>query len=253
MDAKIDEIGPGLYRISNYLSRAGGPRGLTFCEFLIDAGEPLLFHCGHRARFDAGRGALAKVLPPERLRWIGYSHVEADEAGALNDWLGAAPHATAFHGTLGCNVWLNDFASRPPRAFKSDETVDLGGKRVRFIATPHLPHGWDAGLLFEETTGTLFCSDLFAQPGEVPVFSDGDIVGPAATFEGNAHATSLTPTTAKTIRALAALAPRRLAIMHGPTYTGDCVAALHALADYYEAQLRAALNEAGTEPRPGLT
>ncbi len=240
-ETRIDEIGDRIYRLSTFVSSAGGPNGITFCEYLVDAEEPLLFHCGHRQRFPLGAAAVARVMPVGRLKWISYSHAEADEAGAMNEWLGAAPGATAFHGRFGCNIWLNDAAIRPPRAVKDGETIDLGGKRVRWIGTPHLPHCWDAGLLYEETTGTLFCSDLFAQPGEAALFSDGDILAPAIAFEAGAHATSLGPTTGKMIRKLADLKPRRLALMHGPVYTGDGAAALNALADYFDAELRAAL------------
>jgi flavorubredoxin len=241
METRIDEIGDGIYRMATFASDAGGPSGITFCEFVIAGDEPLLFHCGHRQRFALGAAALARVMPVERLRWIGYSHAEADEAGAVNEWLGAAPNAMAIQGRIGCNIWLNDIAIRPPRALKDGETIDLGGKVVRYIATPHLPHCWDAGLLYEETTGTLFCSDLFAQPGEAALISDGDILTPAIAFESGAHATSLTPNTGKMIRKLAALKPRRLALMHGPVYSGDAAAALNALADYYDGELRAAL------------
>ncbi len=241
METRIDEIGDRIYRLSTFVSTQGGPKGITYCEYLIDADEPLLFHCGHRQRFPLGSAAVARVMPVDRLRWISYSHAEADEAGAINEWLGAAPGATAFHSRIGCNIWLNDAALRSPRAVKDGETIDLGGKRVRWIATPHLPHCWDAGLLHEETTGTLFCSDLFAQPGEAALFSDGDILSPAIAFEAGAHATSVGPSTGKTIRKLAELKPRRLALMHGPVYTGDGTAALNALADYFDTQLRAAM------------
>ncbi|HEY5208519.1 MAG TPA: MBL fold metallo-hydrolase [Stellaceae bacterium] len=241
MDTRIDEIGDGIYRMATFAATVGGPQGFTFCEFVIGGDEPMLFHCGHRQRFASGAAALARVMPVERLRWVGYSHAEADEAGALNEWLGAAPHATAVQGRIGCNIWLNDTAIRPPRALKDGETIDLGGKTMRYIATPHLPHCWDAGLMFEETTGTLFCSDLFAQPGEVPLFSEGDIVDSGTAFEAASGSTSITPTTATLVRKLAALKPRKLALMHGPVYTGDAVAALNALADYYEGQLKAAV------------
>jgi flavorubredoxin len=240
METCIDEVGDGIYRLSTFVSTQGGPKGITYCEYLIDAEEPLLFHCGHRQRFPLGSAALARVIPVERLKWIGYSHAEADEAGALNEWLGAAPQATAFQGRVGCNIWLNDAAIRPPRAVKDGEAIDLGGKRARFIPTPHLPHCWDAGLLYEETTGTLFCSDLFAQPGESALFSEGDILSPALVFEAGAHATAVTPNTGPTIRKLAALQPKRLALMHGPVFTGDGVAALNALADYFDGALNGA-------------
>jgi flavorubredoxin len=242
METQVNEIGDGIYRLSTFASSVGGANGITFCEFVIDGDESLLFHCGHRQRFALGAAALARVMPVERLRWIGYSHAEADEAGAINEWLGAAPNATAIQGRIGCAIWLNDTAIRPPRALRDGEPIDLGGKRVRYIATPHLPHCWDAGLLYEETTGTLFCSDLFAQPGHAALFSDGDILTPAIAFESGAHSTSVTPNTGKMIRKLAELRPRRLALMHGPVYTGDTSAALNALADYYDCQVRAALD-----------
>jgi flavorubredoxin len=241
METRIDEIADRIYRMSTFVSSAGGANGITFCEYAIDADDPLLFHCGHHRRFQLGSAALARVMPVDRLRWIGYSHAEADEAGAVNDWLAAAPQATAFQGRIGCNIWLNDTAIRQPRALRDGDTLDIGGKRVRYMATPHLPHGWDAGLIYEETTGTLFCSDLFAQPGDAALFSDGDILSPAIAFEAQAHATSLTPDTGNMIRKLAQLNPRRLALMHGPVYTGDAAALLNALADYFDAQLRAAL------------
>ena len=240
METRIDEIADHIYRMSTFASSAG-PNGITFCEFVIDADEALLFHCGHHQRFHMGAAALTRVMPPDRLRWIGYSHVEADEAGAVNDWLAAAPRATAFHGRIGCNIWLNDTAIRQPRALRDGDTLDIGGKRVRFIATPHLPHCWDAGLIYEESTGTLFCSDLLAQPGDAALFAGGDILSPAIAFEAQAHATSLTADTGNMIRKLAELSPRRLALMHGPVYTGDAAAALNALADYFDARLRRAL------------
>ena len=237
MTTQIDEIAPQIFRLAEFVPAANPPSGLTFCEFLIMGDEPLLFHCGHRSRFAGIAAAVAKLMPLERLRWIGYSHAEADESGAVNEWLAAAPQATAFHGSLGCNIWLRDFALRPPRALKDGEALDLGGKTVRYLATPHLPHGWDAGLLYEETTGTLFPSDLFAQPGAAPALGNGDILGPALAMEAAARAIPVTPTTGTMLRRLAGLAPRRLALMHGPTYTGDGAAALTALAEHFDEAL----------------
>jgi len=241
MTTGIDEVAPGIYRLADFIPAVNRPAGLTFCEFLIDADEPMLFHCGHRARFADLAEAVTRVMPLEKLRWVSYSHVEADESGALNEWLGAAPNATVAHGGIGANVWLRDYALRPPRVLKDSETMDLGGKRVRFIATPHLPHGWDSGLIHEEITGTLFTSDLFAQGGDAPALGNGDIVGPATALEDAIHATALTPTTAPILRKLAELKPQRLALMHGPTYTGDAAAGLEALAAHYEKTLRSAL------------
>lgn len=242
MDTRIDEIAEGIYRLSTFVPDVAPPAGFTFNQFLVRAEEPLLFHCGHRAMFPLISAAVANVVPLEQLRWIGFSHLEADECGALNQWLAAAPRATVAHGTLGCAVSLNDMADRPPRGLADGEVIDLGGKRVRNIDTPHVPHGWDAGLLYEETTGTLLCSDLFAQVGDGPaLLHDGAPLDPAIAAEDMFRATSLTPDLAPTLRRLAALKPRTLAVMHGSSFAGDGAAALSLLADHYDDQLRAAI------------
>ena len=153
----------------------------------------------------------------------------------MNEWLAVAPQATAAHGQTGCYVSLNDFADRTPRALKDGEVIDIGGgKRVRFIDTPHTPHGWDAGVLYEETTQTLMCGDLFTQLGNDRALTSGDIVGPAIAAEDVFNYSSLNPGMGATIRGLSALAPRTLALMHGPSFTGDGAAALRALADDYD-------------------
>jgi flavorubredoxin len=242
MDTRIDEIADGIYRLSALLPEVAPPAGFTFNQFLIRAEEPLLFHCGHRAMFPLVSAAVAKVISVERLRWIGFSHLEADECGAMNQWLAAAPRATVAHGTLGCAVSLNDMADRPPRGLTDGEVIDLGGRRVRNIDTPHVPHGWDAGLLYEEETGTLLCSDLFAQAGDGPaLLQEGDLLGPAIAAEDMFRSTSLTPDLAPTIRRLAALKPRTLAVMHGSSFAGDGAALLVRLADHYEDRRQAAL------------
>ena len=187
--------------------------------------------------FSSVSAALAQVLPPEQLRWIAFGHVEADECGAMNAWLAAAPQAVVAHGAIGCMVSLNDLADRPPRALADGEVIDLGGKRVRHIDTPHVPHAWEARLLYEETTGTLLCGDLFTHIGNGPAVTSTDIVGPAAAAEDAFRATCLTPSTASTIRRLAALSPRTLALMHGSSFAGDCAGALAALADDYARRL----------------
>jgi flavorubredoxin len=178
--------------------------------------------------------AVAKVIPLESLRWISFGHVESDECGAMNLWLAAAPEAQVAFGTLGCMVSLNDLCDRPPRALAEGEVLDLGGKRVRQISTPHVPHGWEAQVLHEETTGTLFCGDLFTQVGAPPALVTDDVVDPAMVAEELFHATALTTQTAATIRGLGDLGPSTLAIMHGSSYQGDGKAALHQLADAYE-------------------
>ncbi len=233
MGTHVCEIADGIYRLSTFVPEIAPPAGFTFNQFLIDADEPLLFHCGPRAMFSSVSAAVAEVLRPERLRWIAFGHVESDECGAMNAWLAAAPRAVVAHGAIGCMVSLNDLADRPPRALADGEMIDLGGKRVRHIDTPHVPHAWEARLLYEETTGTLLCGDLFAHIGNGPAVTSTDIVGPAAATEDAFRSTCLTPATAPTIRRLAALAPRTLALMHGSSFAGDCAGALNALADEY--------------------
>jgi flavorubredoxin len=245
MATRIDEIAGGIFRLSTFVPEANPPAGFTFNEFLVMADEPLLFHCGHRKMFPSIAEAVQRIVPLERLRWVSFSHVEADECGALEAWLDAAPGAVAAHTAIGCRVWVGDVSPRPPRALRDNEVLDLGGKRMRHLDTPHLPHGWDAGLMFEETTGTLFVSDLFAHGGDGPAVTEGDIVGPAIASEERSQAMSLTPATAPTLRRLAALAPRTLAVMHGSSYGGDAAAALRRLADHCERKLKDAVETAG--------
>ncbi len=241
MQTKIDEIAEGIFRLSTFLPAIAPPAGFTFNQFLIDAEQPLLFHCGPRAMFASVSAVVARVMPVERLRWIAFGHVEADECGAMNAWLAAAPAAQVAHGMTACMVSLNDLADRLPRVMADGEVLDLGGKRIRYIDTPHVPHGWEAGLLYEEITGTLLCGDLFTHTGNGLALTGADIIGPAISAEDMFHATSLGPTTAPTIRKLAELSPRKLALMHGSSFVGDGAAALRALADHYEERLRMAL------------
>jgi flavorubredoxin len=233
METRVDEVAERIYRLSTFLP-AVGPRGFTFNQFLVDADEPLLFHCGQRALFPAVSQAAARIMDLRRLRWIAFSHIEADECGSLDEWLDAAPEATVTHGRIGCAIWLNDQAPRPPRALADDEVLDLGGRRVRRLDTPHVPHCWDAGLLFEETTGTLFTSDLFTHVGDPPALTGGDLMGPAIEAERQFGYTALTPATGATIRRLATLAPRTLAVMHGSSYSGAGAPVLETLAGFYD-------------------
>ena len=225
----IDEVGDGIFRISTYLYDF-----ITFNQYLVLADEPLLFHCGMRSIFGQVSEAAATVMPLDSLRWITFGHVEADESGSMNQWLAAAPAAEVAHGALGCIVQLNDLADRPPRGLEHGEVIDLGGRRVRHLDTPHVPHAWDARVLFEETTGTLFGGDLFTQGGPSPATSTEDIIGPAIAYEQNLPYSALGPTTVSTIRDLAVLDPSSIALMHGPMFTGDCRQALVDLADHYE-------------------
>jgi flavorubredoxin len=235
MDTEVTEIAPDVYRLSTYVSEAD----IVFNQFLVDAEEPLIFHTGLRALYPLVSAAVERVVPVERLRWITFGHLEADECGAMNSWLAAAPQAQVAHGALGCLVSVNDMADRPPRPLQDGEVIDLGGRRVRRIDTPHVPHGWDAGLVFEETTGTLLCGDLFTAVGHTPALTEREITGPALRAEDVFHATCLTPATGPTIRALADLQPTTLGLMHGPAFAGDCAQALRDLADAYDARLAA--------------
>ena len=241
METEVDEIAAGVYRLSTFTDKIAG--GFTFNQFLVVGDEAMLFHTGPRQIFPLVAAALATVLPPERLRWVSFGHWEADESGALNEWLAAAPRAELAAGTLGTFLSGADQASRPPRPPLADgEVLDLGGKRLRWIDTPHVPHGWDAGLWFEETTATLLAGDIGAHGGAVPALTEGDVVGPAAAAEDMFRSTCLTAATAPTIRRLAALAPTTLGIMHGASFTGDGAAALGALADDYDRRFQASLD-----------
>jgi flavorubredoxin len=235
MQTSISEITNGIYRLSTFVPEIGPPQGFTFNQFLILGDEPLMFHTGLRKMFPVTRDAVGGLVPPERMRWIAFGHFEADECGAMNEWLGVAPNAQLAHGKTGCAVSVNDMADRPPRVLQDGEVIDLGGgKRVRYIDTPHTPHGWDAGVIYEESTGTLLCGDLFTQLGNGPALTEGDVVGPAIAAEDLFQYSSLSPNMGTTIRALAKLSPRTLALMHGPSFSGDGGAALMALADDYD-------------------
>ena len=241
MDIRTDEIAERIYRVSVFLPQGAGGAGFMFNHFLINAEEPLLFHCGLRKMFPQVSAEVGKIIPLSRLRWLSFGHFEADECGSMNEWLAAAPHAEIMHGATGCRVSIADMADRPPRVLANNEVVDIGGKRIRYIDTPHVPHGWDAGVVFDEVTGTLFCGDLFGRTGNGPPLTENDIVGPAMEAEDFYSLTSLGPATAPNIRSLADLKPGTLALMHGSSFAGDGASALHALADRFDARLRAAL------------
>ena len=236
METKVQEIADGIHRLSTFVPEAN----FMFNQFLVQAEEPLLFHTGLRGLFPSVSAAVAKVVPPESLRWVTFGHVEADECGAMNDWLAAAPRAEVAHGAMGCIVSLNDLCDRPPRPLQDGEVLDLGGRRVRHIVTPHVPHGWDARVLYEEVTGTLLCGDLFTAMGDSPALVEGDVLGPALEAEDVFGATCLTPATGATIRSLADHAPKTLALMHGPSFNGDCAGALRDLGDAYDQRFQAA-------------
>ena len=239
MDTRISEVADHVYRFSTFVPDIG-PTGFTFNQYFIDDEQPLLFHTGPRAMFPLVADAIATVTPLQRLRWITFGHLESDECGAMNELLAAAPHAEVAHGALGCMVSFNDLADRAPVPLTDGQVIELGEHRVRHIDTPHVPHAWEARLLYEETTNTLLCGDLFTQLGDGPAVTSDDIVGPAAQAEDVFGASCLTPRTGPTIRDLAGLAPTTLAVMHGSCFTGDGATALLALADDYDARLVAA-------------
>jgi flavorubredoxin len=236
METNLHEIADGIYRISTLVPEVAPPDGFTFNQFLIDADEPLLFHTGPRSMFPLVAEAVAKVMPLASLRWISFGHVESDECGAMNLWLAAAPQSQVAFGALGCFVSLNDLCDRPPRPLTDGEIMDLGGKRVRQLDTPHVPHGWEAQVLFEETTGTLLCGDLFSHVGDGAALTTDDIVEPAMAAEALFRQSSLAPSTGATLRRLGDLAPTTLAVMHGSSFQGDGRKALYDLADGFERQ-----------------
>jgi len=231
----VDQIADGIYRFSTLIPEVA-PGGFSFNQFLIDAEEPLLYHTGMRSIFPLVRGAIEQVMPIERLRWIAFSHIEADECGAANELLEAAPQATVMHGGLGCLLSLNDQLDREPRPLQDGEVIDLGGRRVMEIATPHVPHNWESHMLYEQVTGTLFCGDLLTQIGEGPAITTASIRDAAIAAEQMFMQTSMGPAVPATYRRLADLQPQRLAIMHGSSYEGDCAAVLREMADVYEQQ-----------------
>ena len=238
METRVHEIADGVYRLSTFVP-AVTPEGFTFNQFLIDADEPMLFHTGMRGLFPAVSAAVATVMPVARLRWIGFGHVEADECGAMNAWLAAAPQATVAYGQLGCDVSLNDLADRPPRALADGEVLDLGGKRMRWLDTPHVPHGWEAGCFYEETAATLFCGDLLTHGGDPEPLTSADVLGAAIAMEEASGAMSHAPRTGAELRRLAALAPKTLALMHGSSFAGDGAKALLGLSEWCDARANA--------------
>jgi flavorubredoxin len=242
MQTNIHEIADGVYRLSTLIPEAA-PGGFTFNQYLLAGHEPLLFHTGARQLFPLVHEAVAKVIDVTQLRWISFGHVESDESGAMNQWLEASPMSEVLYNGLGCMVSLNDLCDRPPVIADPEGSREIGGHAVRTVPTPHVPHGWEAQVLFDDTTRTLFCGDLFTRVGESPALvHDADLIQPALDAEDLFGATALTPQTASTIRRLADLEPRTLALMHGPAYAGDCRKALFDLADAYEARFTASLD-----------
>ena len=219
----VTEIAPKLYRISTPVPPEAIPGGFTFNQFLIVDDEPLLFHTGPKKMFPLVKDAVARVTDPSKLRWISFSHYEADECGSLNDWLELAPNAAPLCGMTAAMVSVNDTASRPARAVGDGEEVVLGAKRVRWIDAAHVPHNWETGFLFEATTRTLLCGDIFTQGGaDVSPVTESEIVGPAlATHQMGLSGMQVGPHTRAALEKLARTEPALLATMHGSSYRGD--------------------------------
>jgi len=217
----VDEIAP--------------PAGFTFNQFLVRDEQPFLFHTGMRALFPLVSEAVSRIVPLADLRWIAFAHIEADECGAMNQFLAAAPQAEVIHGELACMLSLTDMADRPPRPMADGEVVDLGTHRLRFLPTPHVPHNWESGLWFDETTSTLLAGDLFTHTGRCPALTESDCVAPALEAEELFHATGLNTNLGPTLERLAQLEPTTLALMHGASYSGSGAAQLRGLSDGYGA------------------
>jgi flavorubredoxin len=228
---RVDEIAPAIYRISTPLDVV--PGGFTFNQILLVDEAPLLFHTGPRAMFPLVRQAVAHVLgSADQLRYVGFSHFESDECGALNDWLAVAKNAEPLCSTTAAMVSVNDFASRPARALADGEELSLGQKRVRWLDTPHLPHNWECGYLFEATTRTLLCGDLFTQPGSAPPpVTESEILSASEALRAKIGGVAIERDTRRLLDKLASTEPRTLATMHGSAFRGDGAKLLHAFAD----------------------
>jgi flavorubredoxin len=227
----VYEVADGIYRINTPVSLPGGPGGFSFNQYLIADDEPLLFHSGPRKMFSLVQEAVASVLPADRLRYIAFSHVEADECGSLNEWLAAAPQAVPVCSRLAAMVSVNDLADRPARALADGERLTLGRHTLQWLDTPHMPHSWECGYLMEEQTRTLLCGDLFTQPGaEHAALTEADILGPSEAFRQKMDYFANTRNTGAILERLAALEPRTLACMHGSAWQGDGAGLLRALA-----------------------
>src|SRR5262245_45189104 len=230
----IDEVEAGIYRIHTPFRDL--PGGFSFNQYLVVDDEPLLFHTGGRALFPAVRDAIARVMPVEKLRWISFSHVESDECGSMNQLLAVAPNAHPLCSSIAAMVSMNDLADRAPRPLKDGETMSIGKRTVQWFDTPHVPHGWESGALFDTTSKTLFCGDLFTQPvADAPPVTEGDILGPSEAFRAAmdyyAHSKKARPILDK----LAGTNARTLACMHGSAWRGDGNKLLRALADALDA------------------
>ena len=239
---RIDEVAPGIYRINTPLRIDAIPGGFNISQYLIVDDEPMIFHTGWRKWFPFVSEAISKVIPLDRLRHIGYSHFEGDESGAMNDFLAVAPQAVPFASHVSVMTSLNDQADRAGRGLADGETFSTGKKTWKWIDTPHVPHGWDCGVLFDQSTGTLLCGDLFTQPGaETPPVTDSEILTASEAMRKPMDYYAHSTRTTKILERLAALNPTTLACQHGSAYRGDGAALLRELAAILEKELRAEL------------
>jgi flavorubredoxin len=227
----VHEIADGIYRINTPISIPGGPGQFSFNQYLILDGEPLLFHTGPRRLFPLVQEAVSRVMPLQTLKYVGLSHFEADECGALNAFLAAAPQAVPICGQIAAMVSIDDCADRPPRALSDGEELSLGRHTIRWFDTPHMPHAWECGLMMESRTRTFFCGDLFTQggPGDVAL-TESDILGPSEEFRKPMDYFAHAPQTPVILERLARERPTTLACMHGSAWRGDGAALLRALA-----------------------
>ncbi len=218
MECKTTEIARDTYRISTFHPS----HGIQYNQFLIKDDEPFLMHTGTKSMFQSTLQGVNSIMDASKLRWIGISHFESDESGALNEWLDIAPRAQGVCSFVCSTLNLNDFSSRPPHSLSDGETFKIGQHVLRFISTPHVPHGWDAGLFFDETEKTLFCSDLFAHFGDVEPMTGSEIIQCAKeTIQNNPDLLPYTLHTEKILQHLADLKPKILAVMHGSSFSGD--------------------------------
>lgn len=225
------EIVAGIFRINTPIKFPDGS-GFSFNQYLIVDDKPLLFHTGPRKMFPFVKEAVASLIPLEKLAYIAFSHVEADECGSLNEWLAAAPLAIPICSTVAALVSINDIADRPPQGLADGQSISLGEHSLRWLDTPHLPHAWECGYLFEETTNTLFCGDLFTQGGsDLPALTEDDILDSSEAFRKSMDYYSHTKNTRVLLEKLAATKPTTLACMHGSAWSGDGEKLLLSLAD----------------------
>lgn len=236
MKTRVTELASGIHQLTTVVP--GAP--IAFNQYLITADEPMLFHTGMRSMFPLVCDAVSTVIPVTSLRWVSFGHVEADESGAMNDWLAISPHATVAQSQVGCMVSLGDLADRPPRPLADGENLEIGGHVMQWFDTPHVPHAWEAGVLYDSVTKTLFCGDLFTIFGEFAPSTTDDIVAPAVEAEDmEPGSMSLHPSSGATVRRLAELDIETLAPMHAPAFVGDCRQALLDLAGDFDRRIAA--------------